>query len=110
MRQINRREAEIVDFLAKIAGVQLALPRRQLVWIVNPEMKSIRADDCPIGCRVRSVASCEFDDADGVPVIATLLLAEDGKFGELDFWKVNDEPLLSLPPYDRALRRAGVQH
>ncbi|WP_146119647.1 MULTISPECIES: DUF6984 family protein [Phyllobacteriaceae] len=97
MRQIESTEVELIAFLAQIGGVQLALPSKQLVWVVNPEMRSIRADYCPKGCRVRSVASYEFEDEDGVPIVTTLLLTEDGRFGELDFWKVNDEPIISLP-------------
>lgn len=97
MRQIEPREAKIVEFLARSSGIQLTLPAPQLVWDVNPQMKSIRADCCPSGCRVSSVASHQFEDSDGVPIIATLLLTKDGKFGELDFWKVNDEPILGLP-------------
>lgn len=100
MRQIESREVEIIQFLARVAGVQLALPTHQLVWVVNPEMKSIRADYCQKEIRVHSVASCEFNDEDGVSIIATLFLTKDGKFGELDFWKVNDEPLIRLPSPD----------
>lgn len=97
MRQIEPREAKLIAFLSEIGGVQLGLPFEQLVWVVNPEMKSIRADYCPMGYRVRSVASYELKDDDGIPIIATLLLTEDGRFGELDFWKVNDEPVIGVP-------------
>jgi len=97
MRQIEQREAKIIKFLARIGGVKITVPDHQLVWVVNPQMRSIRAKYCPRGYRVFSVASHQFDDNDGVPIIATLLLTEDGQFGELDFWKVNDEPILGLP-------------
>ncbi len=97
MRQIDPREERLIAFLALVGGVQLSLPAKQRVWVVNPEMGSIRADYCPTGCRVRSVASYEFADYDEVPIIATLLLTENGRFGELDFWKVNDEPIISWP-------------
>ena len=97
MRQIDSREAELVAFLARVGGVELSLSVKQRVWVVNPEMGSIRADYCPAGRRVCSIASYEFEDNDKVPIIATLLLTEDGRFGELDFWKVNDEPIISSP-------------
>ena len=97
MRRIDPREEKIIAFLALIGGIRLSLPAKQRVWVVNPEMGSIRADYCPAGCRVRSVASYEFEDDDEVPVIATLLITENGLFGELDFWKVNDKPVISFP-------------
>lgn len=97
MRTINPKEVNLVAFLAQSAGIQLSLPTKQLVWVVNPEMGSIRADYCPTGRRVRSVASHEFEDHDGVPILVTLFITENGQFGELDFWKVNDEPIISLP-------------
>ncbi|MFC0257901.1 DUF6984 family protein [Achromobacter marplatensis] len=107
MRQIELREVEIIQLLARVAGVQFILPTHQLVWVVNPEMKSIRADYCQKDVRVYSVASCEFSDEDGVSIIATLLLTEDRRFGELDFWKVNDEPLIRLPSPDGTFKPAG---
>lgn len=97
MREIDPREKRLIAFLALAGGVQLSLPDKQRVWVVNPEMGSIRADYCPAGCRVRSVASYQFEDEDEVPIIATLLLTENGRFGELDFWKVNDQPIMSWP-------------
>ncbi|GEN22522.1 hypothetical protein HCU01_04710 [Halomonas cupida] len=97
MRKIEPAEEKLIAFLTRVGDVQLSLPAKQLVWVVNQEMRSIRADYCPVGCRVRSVASYEFEDDDGVPIIATLFLTDDGRFGELDFWKVNDEPVLRLP-------------
>lgn len=97
MRQINPTESKLIAFLARAGDVQLSLSANQLVWVVNPEMGSIRADYCPPGRRVRSVASYEFEDKDEIPIVATLFLTEDGQFGELDFWKVNDEPIISLP-------------
>lgn len=109
MRKIDPRESEIISLLARAGGIQLTWTPHQLVWVVNPEMRSIRADYCPKGRRVHSMASGEFDDSDGVPVIVTLLLTNDGKFGELDFWKVNDEPVLDLPASDSAFRQVSSQ-
>ncbi|MDP0930202.1 hypothetical protein Q0601_23770 [Paracoccus onubensis] len=97
MRRINPEELAIIEVLLKAGEIDLSVNEQQNVWVVNPEMGSIRSEYCPKGCRVHPVFSGEFDDRDGIPVIATLLLTEDGKFGELDFWKVNDEPLLELP-------------
>ena len=97
MRQIELAEADLIRFLAQVGDIELAPLDRQLVWVINQEMGSIRADYCPKECRVHSVASYEFFDCDGVPIVATLLLTIDGRFGELDFWKVNDEPVICQP-------------
>lgn len=97
MRQIDPREIEVINFLARFGGIQFSLPSRQFVWVVNKEMGSIRADYCPAGHRVHAVTSYELKDKDEAPVVATLFVTEDGQFGELDFWKVNDEPIISWP-------------
>lgn len=39
----------------------------------------------------------EFVDVDGVPVVATINLDEVGRLYELDIWKVDFSPLISLP-------------
>jgi hypothetical protein len=44
----------------------------------------------------RQVADCRFVDADGVDVIASLNLDEDGELFELDVWKVNYAPLIRI--------------
>ncbi|MFK7970035.1 MAG: hypothetical protein AB8F95_06685 [Bacteroidia bacterium] len=38
-----------------------------------------------------------FNDSDGIPVIASLNLDLNGELFELDIWKVNHEPLLQFP-------------
>jgi len=45
----------------------------------------------------RASAELEFDDADGVRVIATLNLGEDGLPLELDIWKTDFSPLKRVP-------------
>ena len=69
MRQIEPKEVELIEFLAKAAGVCLSLYEKQPVWVVNPQMKSLRADYCPKGCRVFALISYQFDDLDNVPVV-----------------------------------------
>ena len=103
MRQIEPKEVELIEFLAKAAGVCLSLYEKQPVWVVNPQMKSLRADYCPKGCRVFALISYQFDDLDNVPVVVSLLLTKDKRFGELDFWKVDDTPLMALPHSTRDL-------
>lgn len=43
----------------------------------------------------------QFSDRDGVEVIATLNLDQDGNLYELDIWKTNFERLLDLPYFNR---------
>lgn len=43
------------------------------------------------------IAECEFNDADDVLVSATLNLDEQNRLFELDLWKVDFTPLISLP-------------
>jgi len=43
------------------------------------------------------LASAEFEDADGVSVSVTLNLDSAGELFELDIWKTNFAPLISIP-------------
>jgi hypothetical protein len=44
------------------------------------------------------IAELQFDDADGVPVIASLNVDQDGDLYELDVWKVDFKPVIRLSP------------
>lgn len=43
------------------------------------------------------LASCKFTDADGIEVIASLYLDDNGNIYELDVWKTNFQELISIP-------------
>lgn len=45
----------------------------------------------------RAAAEVQFQDDDGVGVIATLNLDKDGRLFELDIWKVDFSPLVRIP-------------
>ena len=45
----------------------------------------------------QQAAELEFTDRDGVLVVASLLLDQDGEPFELDLWKVDFSPLIELP-------------
>ncbi|WEQ56850.1 hypothetical protein LV564_07215 [Komagataeibacter nataicola] len=96
MRKINEYEIFIARKLYSCIGINVGIDCNQKVWVVNHEMGSIRADYCPINCPLYSIAVCETKDNDGIPVVVTLLINKDKKFGELDFWKVNDEPIFDF--------------
>lgn len=48
-----------------------------------------------------SVASCEFNDSDGVLVSAELYVDQSGVPFEIDVWKVDSSPLLSYPTLEQ---------
>ena len=96
MRNLNEYEKMTLGFLSKVAEIKLSIDD-ELVWEINPEMGSIRSLNCQLGCRISAFANCQYVDEDGVFVVVTLLLKSDGTFGELDFWKVNDQNIIKHP-------------
>lgn len=104
MRKIQVTELQIIKTLSKVADLNVDISFDQSVWEINPTMGAIRSCSCPKGVRVKPVSYCEYTDTDGVPVIITLLLASDGTFGELDFWKVTDQPVVGGLPVIEALK------
>lgn len=93
MRIINNCELHFCKILYSAIPMSMDVSSNQFVWVVNQEMGSIRADYCTIYSPVHAVSTCETKDIDETPVVITLLLTKKNKFGELDFWKVNDEPI-----------------
>ena len=61
-------------------------------------MRSLRFEG-ESGQRSRSatVASAQFRDADGIPVLVSLDLDQNGRLFELDIWKVDFSPLQKIP-------------
>lgn len=45
----------------------------------------------------KDIASCQFQDLDGVAVLATLSLDQHGDLYELDIWKTDFSRLIRLP-------------
>jgi hypothetical protein len=45
----------------------------------------------------RRVAECQFKDQDGVAVLASLNVDQEGTLFELDIWKTNFERLIQIP-------------
>lgn len=62
-----------------------------------PDLPTIRSDKTPLGTAVYRISSGYYFDIDKVEVNLTLLVDENNIFGELDYWKVNDEKILSFP-------------
>lgn len=47
----------------------------------------------------RRVSECQFTDADGIQVIASLNIDQFGKLFEIDIWKTDFSPLIRIPEY-----------
>ncbi|GAB2965362.1 hypothetical protein GCM10027048_38800 [Hymenobacter coalescens] len=45
------------------------------------------------------IGSTQFLDEDGVPVLVSLYLDQDGELYELDCWKTDDSPLRRIPAF-----------
>lgn len=45
----------------------------------------------------KCVSTCQFTDKDGVEVIASLNVDKNGELFELDIWKTDYSPLISIP-------------
>ena len=97
MRKINLREIKTIRHMAALVGEELSIDDDLMVWEINPEMGSIRPNYCSRHQRVNIIATGELLDIDHTPIVITLFKTNDGKFGELDFWKVTDEPIIRHP-------------
>lgn len=47
------------------------------------------------------ISDCMFKDCDGVEVVASLNIDENGELFELDIWKVDFSPLIDIPSKDK---------
>ncbi len=47
--------------------------------------------------KIIPISEYQFNDKDGVPVLATLYSYSDGRLYELDIWKADFSPLLAYP-------------
>lgn len=46
----------------------------------------------------RRIAELQFDDADGILIVASLNADQDGDLFELDIWRTDFKPVISLSP------------
>ena len=97
-------EARLLAELARIAGIE-----HPEAWVENLRVQEM--DDGGMGSLEFDVpkilpggryaahyrAAVQFTDADGVPVIASLVVREDGVPFELDIWKVDSNGLIRIP-------------
>jgi len=102
MRQLRREESALLERLLEMAPND-ARPRSDHELLAEDMkdggMGSIRFGDesrqqRKMGCEL---VTAEYIDEDQVPVLISINLDEDGRLFELDFWKVNFEPLRRYP-------------
>src|SRR5690349_14143654 len=102
MRPLRREELEILERLLEMAPTD-AKPRSEHDLLAEDMkdggMGSIRFSDEWRRLRKmgRELVTGEYIDEDLVPVLISVNLDEDGRLFELDFWKVNFEPLRRYP-------------
>ena len=102
MRPLRREEFEILERLLEMVHSD-AIPRSNAELLAEDMkdggMGSIRFADESRQVRKmgRELVTAEYIDEDQVPVLISINLDEDGRLFELDFWKVNFEPLRRYP-------------
>jgi len=97
-------EARLIGALARLAGLRREdgwLDRLRVREMDDGGMGSLRLDPPPAGPDERKfgaqAAEIQFTDADGVEVLASLNLDQEGKPFELDVWKTDFSPLIRIP-------------
>jgi hypothetical protein len=106
LRKISAQENELLELLIKRASIP-ALGEVQRTMLVYPmddggmgSLRLVPTDPVKQGKRLaKKVSEYHFLDKDGVRVITSLYTDEDGDLFELDIWKVDFNPLISLPSF-----------
>ncbi len=99
-RNITDREERLLRVLAAVVpelGLDAEWPHGLLVEPMDDGgMGSLRLSSREF-LLVRIAAELQFTDVDGVPVLASLFVDDDGTPLELDMWKVDFNPLIEIP-------------
>lgn len=103
-RKVSKEEEKLIEFLIKTSSKIISddwkngLLARQIedggMGGLQLIPRGINNQDRIFG---EQVSEYVFKDIDGIDVIASLNLDEEGNLFELDIWKVNFEPLLKFP-------------
>jgi hypothetical protein len=98
-RQLQDEERKLIAYLWGLRAPGNALPPEIRVReLEDGGMGSLSFVSSKLRRSIGQVAGeCSFPDADGVLVVAALLLDEDGDLYELDLWKVDFAPLIRIP-------------
>jgi hypothetical protein len=106
--ELNRKptvqELKLIELLVEKASINLSSNWRDELTVKNMDdgqMGSLRLypDRDIIKKRIfdKCVSEYQFNDIDGILVIASLYIDSENKLFELDIWKTNYEPLKRLP-------------
>jgi hypothetical protein len=97
MRALAPPELKVLSFLAGLGGIEGDFLRLQVESLSDGGMGSFRIGILE-GRHFGGMASeCYFQDSDGVLVLASLNLDQNGDPFEVDIWKVDFAPLQSWP-------------
>ena len=106
MRKLSRKERDLIEFMLSKESLDVAFSNELHSILVED------AGDSGMGGLVfhkdvkdrrlgKDIASLQFKDLDGVDVMVTLSLDNFGNLYELDVWKADFSPLISLPDVER---------
>lgn len=102
MRPLRDQESKVLDALLGLVPSN-ARPSSEhelfAVDLADGGMGSIRLTDKsdPVRKMGSELVLAEYIDEDQIPVLISINLDEQGRLFELDFWKVNYEPLKRYP-------------
>ena len=116
MRTISENEFEFLVGVESVSGQNLQLLGLSRTSVVEPmadgDMGSIRFASCSNSDEPRSlgrtIVQGEFDDSDDVLVSFTITVDNNKELFELDLWRVDFEPLQSLPAKADQIRFSPV--
>jgi|HubBroStandDraft_2_1064218.scaffolds.fasta_scaffold1281385_2 hypothetical protein len=102
MRLLKKEESEVLEALLGMVPSSTKPPSEDELFAVDLAdggMGSIRLTDKSDRPRKmgRELVTAHYIDEDGVPVIISINLDQDGRLFEIDFWKVNYDPLKHYP-------------
>lgn len=102
MRRLRKEESEVLSALLGMVpgGAKLASEGELFAVDLNDGgMGSVRLADVSDRPRRmgRELVTAHYVDEDGVPVVITVNLDESGRLFEMDFWKVDFNPLKRYP-------------
>lgn len=105
LRPLTNLEARLVSFLLGCHPERLEPNPGVLVREMDAGMGSLQFASGKAEPRFGDViGECQFDDEDGIPVIARLIVDEEGDLFELDVWKTDFSPLIRIPEPDQMKR------
>lgn len=105
-RRLSEDEERLIDFLVHKANLSIPKNWKEGVLVIplnDGGMGSLRLCSLQSEDKKRkfgkSIAEYSFKDIDGIDVMVSLNVDQDSNLFELDIWKANFMPVLSLPKH-----------